>query len=78
MLLSIHRGEVTAQAIEGNLTSLERKLDDLLASFEAEELKKVDGGGNKTGSQDGMGGEGSTSSETRHPAGTQEDGVGKA
>jgi hypothetical protein len=33
---------VTAQALESNLSSLEKKLDDLLASFEAEERMKVD------------------------------------
>lgn len=38
----MHRGEQTAQALESNLTSLEKKLDDLLASFEEGERAKVD------------------------------------
>lgn len=37
------RGEQTAQALEANLTSLERKLDDFLASFDEAERQKVDG-----------------------------------
>ncbi|KAH7417286.1 hypothetical protein BKA64DRAFT_739828 [Cadophora sp. MPI-SDFR-AT-0126] len=35
-------GEKTAQALESNLTSLEKKIDDLLASFEESERAKVD------------------------------------
>ncbi|KAI9640926.1 hypothetical protein NHQ30_010767 [Ciborinia camelliae] len=30
-------GEKTAQMLESNLTNLEKKIDDLLASFEAQE-----------------------------------------
>jgi hypothetical protein len=36
------RGEQTAQALEANLTSLELKLDDLLASFDEAEWQKVE------------------------------------
>ena len=36
-------GEQTAQALETNLTNLERKLDDLLASFDETERQKVAG-----------------------------------
>ncbi len=36
------RGERTAQALESNLTSLERKIDDLLASLEESERLKVE------------------------------------
>ncbi|KAF4634162.1 hypothetical protein G7Y89_g3946 [Cudoniella acicularis] len=35
------RGEKTAEALESNLTSLEKKIDDLLASFEESERAKV-------------------------------------
>jgi hypothetical protein len=37
------KGEKTAQVLESNLTSLEKKIDDLLASFEEAERRKVDG-----------------------------------
>jgi hypothetical protein len=37
------RGEQTAQALESNLTSLERNIDALLASFEEAERLKVAG-----------------------------------
>ncbi|KAJ8070113.1 hypothetical protein OCU04_000507 [Sclerotinia nivalis] len=33
----LQRGEKTAQKLESNLTDLEKKIDDLLASFEAQE-----------------------------------------
>ncbi|APA06796.1 predicted protein [Sclerotinia sclerotiorum 1980 UF-70] len=33
----LQRGEKTAQMLESNLTDLEKKIDDLLASFEAQE-----------------------------------------
>ncbi|KAF7856069.1 hypothetical protein EAF04_010024 [Stromatinia cepivora] len=33
----LQRGEKTAQMLESNLTNLEKKIDDLLASFEAQE-----------------------------------------
>lgn len=36
------RGEKTAQALENDLTSLEKKIDDLLASFEKSERLKVE------------------------------------
>jgi hypothetical protein len=55
-------GEKTAQALESNLTNLEKKIDELLASFEESERLKVeeansgtrthpggDGGGDKYG-----------------------------
>lgn len=35
------RGEKTAEALESNLTNLEKKIDDLLASFEESEREKV-------------------------------------
>jgi hypothetical protein len=35
------RGEQTAQVLESHLTSLEKKIDDLLASFEESERQKV-------------------------------------
>lgn len=38
-----NRGEQTAQALEANLTNLERKLDDFLASFDEAERQKVEG-----------------------------------
>ncbi|KAG4432404.1 hypothetical protein IFR05_012114 [Cadophora sp. M221] len=38
----IAKGEKTAQVLESNLTSLEKKIDDLLASFEESERSKVD------------------------------------
>lgn len=37
-----NRGEQTAQALEANLTSLERKLDDFLASFDEVERQKAE------------------------------------
>lgn len=40
--LLIYRGEKTAQALEANLTTLEKKLDDLLASFEESERLRVE------------------------------------
>lgn len=47
-------GEKTAQQLESNLSSLERKLDDLLNSFEnSEAVKKLDegnGGGSSSSS----------------------------
>ena len=42
MLTNYCRGERTAQALESNLTSLEKKIDDLLASFEESERLKVE------------------------------------
>jgi hypothetical protein len=42
-LRCISRGEKTAQALESNLTSLEKKIDDLLASFEEAERSRVEG-----------------------------------
>jgi hypothetical protein len=38
----VDRGEQTALALESHLTSLERKLDDFLASFEESEREKVE------------------------------------
>lgn len=38
----MHRGEKTAQVLESNLTSLEKKIDDLLASFEESERARVE------------------------------------
>jgi len=38
----IAKGEKTAQALESHLTNLEKKIDDLLASFEESERAKVD------------------------------------
>lgn len=51
-----HRGEKTAQALESNLTSLEKKIDDLLASFEESERARVEeagSGGVKNGAVSG-------------------------
>jgi hypothetical protein len=50
----LSRGEKTAQVLESSLTSLEKKIDDLLASFEQAERAKVDeanskGGANSSG-----------------------------
>lgn len=43
------RGEQTALALESNLTSLERKLDDFLASFEESERRRAEAvAGNET------------------------------
>jgi hypothetical protein len=49
------RGEQTASALESNLTSLERKLDDFLASFEESERQRAEAvAGNATrGQEDG-------------------------
>jgi hypothetical protein len=41
--MNVSRGEQAAQALESNLTSLERKLDALLASFEEAERLKAAG-----------------------------------
>jgi ElaB/YqjD/DUF883 family membrane-anchored ribosome-binding protein len=42
--MTTHRGEQTASTLEANLTSLESKLDEILASFgvSAEELDALD------------------------------------
>jgi hypothetical protein len=51
------RGEKTAKALESNLTNLEKKIDDLLASFEESEHEKVDEANSKRASSgDGKGG----------------------
>jgi hypothetical protein len=42
LLNSRDRGEQAALALEFNLTSLERKLDDFLANFEKSEWQKVE------------------------------------
>lgn len=42
------RGEQTAQVLESNLTNLEKKIDDLLASFEESERRMVDANGKRT------------------------------
>ncbi len=42
MLTKHRRGEKTAEALESNLTNLEKKIDDLLASFEEAERRKVE------------------------------------
>ncbi|KAI9053782.1 hypothetical protein LZ554_002731 [Drepanopeziza brunnea f. sp. 'monogermtubi'] len=41
-LQQIARGEKTAEALESNLTSLEKKIDDLLASVEETERKMLE------------------------------------
>ncbi len=46
------RGEQTAFALESHLTSLERKLDDFLASFEESERQKVEAVGGTMASGD--------------------------
>jgi len=38
-----HRGEKTADVLESNLSNLEKKIDDLLASFEESEQSKIEG-----------------------------------
>jgi hypothetical protein len=48
-----NRGEKTANILESNLTSLEKKIDDLLASFEEQERSLVDGA---VKGEEGMGG----------------------
>ncbi|KAM3066846.1 hypothetical protein ACMFMG_006995 [Clarireedia jacksonii] len=40
-LKDLQRGEKTAQMLETSLTSLEKKIDDLLASFEDEEPNRI-------------------------------------
>ncbi|XMA20632.1 hypothetical protein WAI453_013423 [Rhynchosporium graminicola] len=47
------RGEKTAEALESNLTSLEKKIDDLLASFEESERAKVEEVNAKLGNETG-------------------------
>ncbi|CZR50675.1 uncharacterized protein PAC_00549 [Phialocephala subalpina] len=49
-LVHIAKGEKTAQALESHLTSLEKKIDDLLASFEESERAKVDEANSKASS----------------------------
>ncbi|KAF8863378.1 hypothetical protein BDZ45DRAFT_670336 [Acephala macrosclerotiorum] len=59
-LAQLTKGEKTAQALESHLTSLEKKIDDLLASFEESERAKVDEVNSKvSGSRFGSGDEGS-------------------
>ncbi|CAL3964251.1 unnamed protein product [Diplocarpon coronariae] len=41
-LEQIAKGEKTAERLESNLTKLERKIDDLLASCEESERKRLD------------------------------------
>jgi len=57
------RGEKTAQALENHLTSLEKKLDDLLASFEESERAKVEEGVKKKGSDNEADGDGKADGE---------------
>ncbi|CZS91268.1 uncharacterized protein RAG0_01976 [Rhynchosporium agropyri] len=52
-LKQIARGEKTAEALESNLTSLEKKIDDLLASFEESERAKVEEVNAKLGNETG-------------------------
>jgi hypothetical protein len=53
-LTKCSRGEKTAQALEANLTSLEKKINDLLESFEESERLKVEEVNSKrTGQGDG-------------------------
>ncbi|PQE11631.1 exodeoxyribonuclease VII protein [Rutstroemia sp. NJR-2017a WRK4] len=40
-LKDLQRGEKTAQMLETSLTSLEKKIDDLLASFEGEQSNRI-------------------------------------
>lgn len=42
-LAELQKGEKTAAALESNLTSLEKKIDALLASFEESERLRVEG-----------------------------------
>jgi hypothetical protein len=52
------RGERTAQQLENNLTSLEKKIDDLLASFEESERLKVEEANKQAGASSQRIGEG--------------------
>jgi len=54
---SLCRGEKTAEALESNLTSLEKKIDDLLASFEESERLKVEEANARQTIRDGKGGD---------------------
>jgi hypothetical protein len=56
-LAELQRGEKTAAALESNLTSLEKKIDDLLASFERGELERVAGGKAEVERLDGKAGD---------------------
>ncbi|EKD19172.1 uncharacterized protein L3040_009387 [Drepanopeziza brunnea f. sp. 'multigermtubi'] len=53
-LQQIARGEKTAEALESNLTSLEKKIDDLLASFEETERKMLQEQGQGQGQGQGQ------------------------
>ncbi|KAL8709102.1 MAG: hypothetical protein Q9220_006123 [cf. Caloplaca sp. 1 TL-2023] len=59
-----HRGERAASAMESQLESLEKKIDDLLAAAEAGNIQNGDGdgevvgGGEKGDSSEGNGGKG--------------------
>jgi hypothetical protein len=53
-----NRGEKTAQALEAHLSTLEKKIDDLLASFDEAELQRMDESSNgKESSQERRGAE---------------------
>jgi len=49
----VAKGERTAQALESNLTGLEKKIDALLASFEESERLKVEEANSKLGNLSG-------------------------
>jgi len=49
----LQKGEKTAQMLESNLTNLEKKIDDLLASFEESERQKVEGAQGQSKEGDG-------------------------
>jgi len=51
IMADLRKGEKTADTIESNLTSLEKKIDDLLASFEESERAKVEEANGKSSSQ---------------------------
>ncbi|PSS27839.1 hypothetical protein M430DRAFT_32417 [Amorphotheca resinae ATCC 22711] len=54
----VARGEKTAQALEAHLSTLEKKIDDLLASFDEAELQRMDESSNgKESSQERRGAE---------------------
>jgi len=60
------RGEKTAQALEANLTSLEKKIDDLLASFEESERLQVEAKSSNVKGPEPSSGEGA-SKESKQP-----------
>ncbi|TVY54073.1 hypothetical protein LCER1_G004213 [Lachnellula cervina] len=67
----LSRGEKTAQALESNLTNLEKKIDALLASVESQHEEQVQDG-------DGDGDEGATATASTGGGGDDKDKAGNA